>query len=138
MPIDLGQVDWLYVALLAIFVFVTTYVGGFLAFGRRWTAALTSTVLFVALFVFWTYYPHRVPGPRAINLPGATITVVPVPAAPAAPAAPQKPRNPVTDITPRNPVTDVTPPAAPAAPPAVPATPPAVPAPSPAAPAPAR
>ncbi|HEV8467087.1 MAG TPA: hypothetical protein VGQ63_19030 [Pseudolabrys sp.] len=135
MPIDLSQVDWLYVALLAIFVFVTAYVGGFLAFGRRWTAALASTVLFVALFVFWTYYPHRVPGPRAISLPGATTTTaVPAPAAPAAPAAPQKPRNPVTDITPRNPVTDVTPPAAPAAP----ASPPAEPAPPPAAPAPAR
>jgi hypothetical protein len=135
MPIDLSQVDWLYVALLAIFVFVTAYVGGFLAFGRRWTAALASTVLFVALFVFWTYYPHRVPGPRAISLPGATTTTaVPAPAAPAAAAAPQKPRNPVTDITPRNPVTDVTPPAAPAAP----ASPPAEPAPPPAAPAPAR
>ena len=135
MPIDLSQVDWLYVALLAIFVFVTAYVGGFLAFGRRWTAALASTVLFVALFVFWTYYPHRVPGPRAINLPGTTTTTaVPAPAAPAAPTAPQKPRNPVTDITPRNPVTDVTPPAAPAAP----ASPPAEPAPPPAAPAPAR
>ncbi|MFZ1065702.1 MAG: hypothetical protein WAN42_09380, partial [Pseudolabrys sp.] len=110
MPIDLSQVDWLYVALLAIFVFVTAYVGGFLAFGRRWTAALASTVLFVALFVFWTYYPHRVPGPRAISLPGTTTTTaVPAPAAPAAPTAPQKPRNPVTDITPRNPVTDVTP-----------------------------
>jgi len=121
--------------LLAIFVFVTAYVGGFLAFGRRWTAALASTVLFVALFVFWTYYPHRVPGPRAISLPGTTTTTAaPVPAAPAAPAAPQKPRNPVTDITPRNPVTDVTPPAAPAAP----ASPPAEPAPPPAAPAPAR
>ena len=126
MPIDLSQVDWLYVALLAIFVFVTAYVGGFLAFGRRWTAALASTVLFVALFVFWTYYPHRVPGPRAISLPGATTTTaVPAPAAPAAPAAPQKPRNPVTDVTP---------PAAPAAP----ASPPAEPAPPPAAPAPAR
>jgi hypothetical protein len=138
MPIDLSQVDWLYVALLAIFVFVTAYVGAFLAFGRRWTAALASTVLFVALFVFWTYYPHRVPGPRAISLPGTTTTAVPAPAAPAAPTAPQKPRNPVTDITPRNPVTDVTPPAAPAPPPAVPATPPAAPAPSPAAPAPPR
>jgi hypothetical protein len=129
MPIDLSQVDWLYVALLAIFVFVTAYVGGFLAFGRRWIAALASTVLFVALFVFWTYYPHRVPGPRAISLPGTTTTAVPAPAAPAAPTAPQKPRNPVTDVTP---------PAAPAPPPAVPATPPAAPAPSPAAPAPPR
>jgi len=133
MPIDLSQVDWLYVALLAIFVFVTTFVGSVLSFGRQWTAATLSALLFVALFVFWTYYPHRVPGPRAISLPGTTTTTVaPAPAAPAAPAAPQKPRNPVTDITPRNPVTDVTPPAAP---PVVPATPPAAPAPSPAAPA---
>jgi hypothetical protein len=130
MPIDLSQVDWLYVVLLAIFVFVTTFVGSVLSFGRQWTAATLSALLFVALFVFWTYYPHRVPGPRAISLPGTTTTTAaPPPAAPTAPAAPQKPRNPVTDITPRNPVTDVTPPAAPAPPPA---------APSPAAPAPAR
>ena len=126
MPIDLGQVDWLYVAVLAIFVFVTTFVGGVLSFGHRWTAATLSALLFVALFVFWTYYPHRVPLPKTITLPNTpTSTAVPAPAAPAAPAAPQK-RNPVTDITPpRNPVTDVTPPAAP---PAAPATPPATPA----------
>jgi hypothetical protein len=126
MPIDLGQVDWLYVAVLAIFVFVTTFVGGVLSFGHRWTAATLSALLFVALFVFWTYYPHRVPLPKTITLPNTpTSTAVPAPAAPAAPAAPQK-RNPVTDITPpRNPVTDVTPPTAP---PAAPATPPATPA----------
>jgi hypothetical protein len=126
MPIDLAQVDWLYVAVLAIFVFVTTFVGGVLSFGHRWTAATLSALLFVALFVFWTYYPHRVPLPKTITLPNTpTSTAVPAPAAPAAPAAPQK-RNPVTDITPpRNPVTDVTPPTAP---PAAPATPPATPA----------
>jgi len=126
MPIDLAQVDWLYVVVLAIFVFVTTFVGGVLSFGHRWTAATLSALLFVALFVFWTYYPHRVPLPKTITLPNTpTSTAVPAPAAPAAPAAPQK-RNPVTDITPpRNPVTDVTPPTAP---PAAPATPPATPA----------
>ena len=121
MPIDLAQVDWLYVVVLAIFVFVTTFVGGVLSFGHRWTAATLSALLFVALFVFWTYYPHRVPLPKTITLPNTpTSTAVPAPAAPAAPAAPQK-RNPVTDITP----TDVTPPTAP---PAAPATPPATPA----------
>ena len=136
MPIDLGQVDWLYVAVLAIFVFVTTFVGGVLSFGHRWTGATLSALLFVALFVFWTYYPHRVPLPKTITLPNATSTASPAPAAPAAPAAPQKPRNPVTDITPRNPVTDVTPPAAPATPPPAPVAPPAAPAPAaPAAPA---
>jgi hypothetical protein len=136
MPIDLVQVDWLYVAVLAIFVFVTTFVGGVLSFGHRWTGATLSALLFVALFVFWTYYPHRVPLPKTITLPnGATNTAAPAPAAPAAPAAPQKPRNPVTDITPRNPVTDVTPPAAPATPPPAPAAPPATPATPPATPA---
>jgi hypothetical protein len=129
MPIDLSQVDWLYVVVLGILVFVSTIVGGVVSFGHRWTAATLSTLLFVALFVFWTYYPHRVPLlPKTITLPNAsTTTVAPTPPPPAAPAAPQKPKNPVMDITPRNPVTDVTPPAsAPTpSPPATPATPPA-------------
>ena len=131
MPIDLSQVDLLYVVVLAILVFVATYVGGLLSFGRRWTGATLSTLLFVALFVFWTYYPHRVPLlPKTITLPNApAMTAAPQPP-PAAPAAPQRPKNPVSDITPRNPVTDVTPPAATPAPstPATPATPPAAPA----------
>jgi hypothetical protein len=129
MPIDLAQVDWLYVAILAVFVFLTTLVGSLLSFGRRWTASTLSALLFAALFVFWTYYPHRVPLPKTISMPAAPAsTAAPAPAAPAAPAAPQRPRNPVTDITPpRNPVTDVTPPAGqPTSPaPAAPATPPA-------------
>ena len=124
MPIDLAQVDWLYVAVLALFVFAATFVGNLLSFNHRLTAAVLSALLFVAIFVFWTYYPHRVPLlPRTITMPNsAASTVAPAPVAPAAPAVPQKPRNPVTDITPpRNPVTDVTPPAAPSAPPATPA-----------------
>ena len=131
MPIDLSQVDWLYVVVLAILVFVATYVGGLLSFGRRWTGATLSTLLFVALFVFWTYYPHRVPLlPKTITLPNAPTATAAPPPPPAAPAAPQRPKNPVTDITPRNPVTDVTPPAAAPTPstPATPATPPAAPA----------
>src|SRR5690349_24463503 len=117
MPIDLSQVDWLYVVVLAILVFVATYVGGVLSFGRRWIAATLSTLLFVALFVFWTYYPHRVPLlPKTITLPNAATTTAapPPPPAPAAPAAPQRSKSPVKDITPGNP--DVTPPAAAPAP----------------------
>jgi hypothetical protein len=131
MPIDLGQVDWLYVIVMAILVFVATYVGGVLSFGRRWMGATLTTLLFVALFVFWTYYPHRVPLlPKTITLPNAPTATAAPPPPPAAPAAPQRPKNPVTDITPRNPVTDVTPPAAAPTPstPATPATPPAAPA----------
>lgn len=122
MPIDLAQVDWLYVVVLAVLVYFATFVGNLLSFNRRGAAAVLSALLFVALFVFWTYYPHRVPLlPRTLTMPNAPAsTATPAPAAPSAPAA-QKPRNPVTDITPpRNPVTDVTPPAAPATPPAAP------------------
>lgn len=131
MPIDLAQVDWLYVVVLAVFVAVATFVGNFLSFNHRGTAAVLSAILFSALFVFWTYYPHRIPFlPRTLSGPPATTeTKAPAPAAPAAPAVPQKPKNPVTDITPpRNPATDVSPPAAPANPPAAPANPPAAPA----------
>jgi hypothetical protein len=120
MPIDLAQVDWLYVVVLAVFAYFATFVGNLLTFNHRGAGAVLSALLFVALFVFWTYYPHRVPLLPRTLAPASTAT--PAPAAPAAPAAPQKPRNPVTDITPpRNPVTDVTPPAAPATPPAAPA-----------------
>jgi hypothetical protein len=121
MPIDLAQVDWLYVVVLAVFAYLATFVGNLLSFNHRGAGAVLSALLFVVLFVFWTYYPHRVPLlPRTLTIPNSPAsTATPAPAAPAAPAAPQKPRNPVTDITPpRNPVTDVTPPAAPPAAPA--------------------
>lgn len=119
MPIDLAQVDWLYVILLALFVAISTFLGGLLSFGRRGMAATLSAVLFAAIFIFWTYYPHRVPFlPRTITTTqDSAAKQAPAPA----PAAPQRPANPVRDITPpKNPVTDVTPPA-PAAPPATPA-----------------
>jgi len=120
MPIDLAQVDWLYVILLAVFVAISTFLGGLLSFGRRGMAATLSAVLFAAIFIFWTYYPHRVPFlPRTITTTQETAKPAPAAPAPAAPA--QRPANPVRDITPpKNPVTDVTPPA-PAAPPATPA-----------------
>ena len=120
MPIDLAQVDWLYVILLAIFVAISTFLGGLLSFGRRGMAATLSAVLFAAIFIFWTYYPHRVPFlPKTITTTQETAKPAPAAPAPAAPA--QRPSNPVRDITPpKNPVTDVTPPA-PATPPATPA-----------------
>ena len=122
MPIDLAQVDWLYVILLAVFVAISTFLGGLLSFSHRGTAAMLSAVLFATIFIFWTYYPHRVPFlPRTITTTqDSAAKQAPAPA-PAAPAAPQRPANPVRDITPpKNPVTDVTPPA-PTTPPATPA-----------------
>ena len=107
MRFDLATVDWVYVAILALFVFVSTWVGSLLSFKNSGRAAVLSAVLFAGLFVFWTYYPHRIPGPRTLTLQKATET----PASTAAPAAPVKPAAPVA---PRNPVTDITPPATPA------------------------
>ncbi|MGA8935511.1 MAG: hypothetical protein WB522_14710, partial [Pseudolabrys sp.] len=62
MPIDLAAVDWRYVAVLAVLVFVSALVGNLLALRHRGKAAVTA-VLFAGLFVFWTYYPHRLPLP---------------------------------------------------------------------------
>jgi len=97
MPIDLESVNWLYVIVLALFVFVSTLVGNLLSFNHRGMAGLLSALAFATLFVFWTYYPHGVPFlPTSITASKAPAATV----APAAPAAPAKPRNPVTDITP--------------------------------------
>jgi hypothetical protein len=95
-PIDLSQVDWLYVAVLAVFVFVATFVANLLSFGRRGHAAVLAAILFAAIFVFWTYYPHGLPLPTSMAAQKSSVT----PVAPAASSVPQKPSNPVTDITP--------------------------------------
>ena len=99
MPIDLTQVDWLYVAVLAVFVFLSTVIGNLLSFNHRGVAAVLSTAVFVAIFVAWTYYPHGLPLPTSLAGQKAQ-TVAPAPSVTATPAAPAKPRNPVTDITP--------------------------------------
>ena len=119
MPIDLTQVDWLYVILLAIFVAVSAFLGSLLSFSHRGRGAVLSALFFAVIFIFWTYYPHRVPFlPRTIATTQDT-AAKPVPA-PAAPAPAQKPANPIRDITPpQNPVTETPP--APAGPPATPA-----------------
>jgi hypothetical protein len=108
MPIDLAAVNWLYVIILAVFVFVTSWLGNVLSFSHRGMAALLSAVLFAGAFVFWTYYPHHLPLPTMLTAQKAAAPAAPT--VPAAPAAPARPRNPVTDITPpKNPVTDITP-----------------------------
>jgi hypothetical protein len=96
MPINLGQVDWLYVAVLAVFAFFANFIANLLSLKHRATAAVLAAVLFAAIFVFWTYYPHGLPLPTSIagQKPTGTAGVPP------APAVPTKPRNPVTDVTP--------------------------------------
>ena len=58
MPIDLSTVNWLYVSILAGFVFVATLLGSIISFRNKLAAAIIAAVLFAAAFVFWTYYPR--------------------------------------------------------------------------------
>ncbi len=99
MPIDLTQVDWLYVAVLAVFAFVANLVANLLSFNRRVLSAVLAAAVFAAIFVFWSYYPHGLPLPTSMAGQKSPLTTA-APAAPATPATPQRPRNPVTDITP--------------------------------------
>ena len=106
-PIDLASVNWVYVGVLAIFVFITSLLGALLTFQSRTWGAVLSAVLFVIVFVLWSYYPHHLPLPTRLT---AVSEVERPPSGMPAQSAPEKPGSPITDITPpQNPVTDVTP-----------------------------
>jgi hypothetical protein len=111
-PIDWASVNWVYVILLAVFVFVASIIGHLLSFNHRGMGALLSALLFAVIFVFWSYYPHHLSFlPTRLSTETAEHEPAGMPAAPPAASVPQKPANPVTDITPpKNPVTTVTPP----------------------------
>ena len=101
MRFDIAAVDWLYVAVLAVLVFIATLVGIAVSFGRQLVAAAIAALVFAELFVIWTYYPHRVPGPRTLRMEEApTRSTTVAPAAPVSPPVAGPSRNPVRDITP--------------------------------------
>ena len=52
-----------YVALLSGFAFIAKLVANYITCGYRFAAAILSTLLFAAVFVFATYYPHGIPLP---------------------------------------------------------------------------
>jgi hypothetical protein len=64
MPIDWAAVNWVYVALLSGFAFLGSLIGNLLSFRSRLVGAILAAVLFAAMYVLWTYYPH------GIALPG--------------------------------------------------------------------
>ena len=99
MPIDLAQVDWLYVLVLAVLAFVASGIGSLIGFASRGTSATLSAILFAVFFVAWTYYPHGLPLPTRLAGPAAPVAA-PAPAVAPAPETPVRPRNPVRDITP--------------------------------------
>jgi hypothetical protein len=97
MPIDLSTVDWLYVGVLAVLAFFATGVGNLLSFNPRGLAAFLAALVFAALFVGWTYYPHGLPLPTSPARQKAALAA-PVPVVAPQPAAPAGPRNPVSTI----------------------------------------
>ncbi len=65
--IDLATVNWIYVGVLAVFVFLATIVANLLSFNSRGFAAILAAIIFAALFVAWTYYPHGLPLPTRLG-----------------------------------------------------------------------
>jgi hypothetical protein len=58
MAIDFSTVNWLYVAIMAVFAFVAALLGGLISFRNRLGGALLAAILFAAMYVVWNYYPH--------------------------------------------------------------------------------
>src|SRR5262249_40605151 len=99
-PIDWTSVNWLYVVLLALLVFVCAWIGNLISFRRKLLGAVLSTLLFIAGFVFWTFYPHNLPLPNT-PIRQKAAQAPPAPAVtPPAPSPPAKAVNPVKDVTP--------------------------------------
>jgi hypothetical protein len=58
MSIDWASVNWRYVALLSGFTFIAALIANFITFGHSLAGAILTALLFAAVFVFATYYPH--------------------------------------------------------------------------------
>jgi lipopolysaccharide export LptBFGC system permease protein LptF len=58
MAIDWSSVNWLYVAIMAVFAFVAAFLGGLISFRNRVGGALLAAIFFAAMYVVWNYYPH--------------------------------------------------------------------------------
>jgi hypothetical protein len=67
MPIDFATVDWVYVGVLAALAFFASIVGNLFALNNRGFAAILTAIVFAALFVGWTYYPHGLPLPTRLS-----------------------------------------------------------------------
>jgi hypothetical protein len=58
--IDWASVNWGYVALLSGLAFITAIIASFMTFGHRFVGAILTALLFAAVFVIATYYPHGI------------------------------------------------------------------------------
>jgi len=97
LPIDWANVNWPYVIVLSLIVFVCTLIGTSLSFRRIFSGAVLTALLFAAAYVFWTYYPHGLPLPTKAQ---EAAPAQPAPTPPATAGTPVKPDNPATTISP--------------------------------------
>jgi len=59
--IDWSQVNWTTVITYSVLVLLASFIGNFVNIlfnGNPITGAILSAILFGALFIGWTYYPH--------------------------------------------------------------------------------
>jgi hypothetical protein len=73
MPIDLSNVNWLFVVLMAALAFVAALLGSLIAFRNRFLGAILAGILFAVGFVAWNYYPHAfgLPIVKTIGMDGS-------------------------------------------------------------------
>jgi hypothetical protein len=57
--VDLSNVNWVFVGLMAVLAFVAALLGSLIAFRNRFAGAVIAGILFAAGFIAWNYYPHN-------------------------------------------------------------------------------
>ena len=62
--IDWSLVNWMNVAVLSGIAFVAALLGNLIPTSRL-TSALLTALVFAALYIVWTYYPHGMTIPAA-------------------------------------------------------------------------
>lgn len=67
LPIDWAAIDCIYVGVLAIFVYLSALIGQIVSLRHRGLAAVLAALIFMILFVAWTYYPHGLPLPTRLR-----------------------------------------------------------------------
>jgi hypothetical protein len=56
--IDFGSLPWQAIGLLAGLAFLSSLIGHSLAPGRALLGAIIATIVFLAVYIAWDYYPH--------------------------------------------------------------------------------
>ncbi len=58
MPIDWATIPWTPLGLLAALTFISSFIGHSLT-RNAFVGAIIAVVIFVAVYVFWDFYPHN-------------------------------------------------------------------------------